>query len=211
MFQDSPIFSLFSLAVAAYLFALWLGDFRHFARTRSPRKGAFEGARPAPARLVGLGVVLALCLLGLSSSAEILTGVSQGQTKVAPFAIFSWLGAAFVEELIFRGYLVVKNRGRAALVLSIIFFSLVFALGHPFLWNYEVPEGASIFGGVWSANITLQAGVSTATVLCCSLLFYALRFAPSNAERSILPCICAHAAYNIGVFAVKAAQGFVQW
>ena len=44
MFQDSPVFSILSFAIALYLFYMWFGDYRHFAKTGELRKGAFEGA-----------------------------------------------------------------------------------------------------------------------------------------------------------------------
>jgi len=46
-------------------------------------------------------------------------------------------------------------------------------------------------------------------VFAGSLWFYAVRFASWNPQRSLLPCFAAHAAKNLGVIAVKAAQGFV--
>ena len=42
-----------------------------------------------------------------------------------------------------------------------------------------------------------------------SLWFYALRFAPFNPGRSLLPCIVGHLTKNLGVFALKGAAGFV--
>ena len=209
MFQDSPIFSVVSLMIAAYLFYMWCGDLRHFSKTGERRKGAFEGASPAPLSLCVAAAVAGAAFLLFNTWAEFGLGASGEQTSVAPWAILSWIGAAFVEELIFRGYLVVKGGGTAALWGSIFFFSLVFALGHPFIWNYEIPEGAGLFGGTWTFTLSAGAIFNTFAVFECSLLFYAIRFVPQNPTRSILPCIIAHAAYNCGVFAVKLAQGFV--
>ena len=211
MFQDSPVYSILSLGVAAWLFYTWLGDLQYLRKNGTPRRGAFAGATPAPVGLCAVGAVAALLLLAVNSFAESACGVSAEQTKVAPWALLSWVGAAFVEELIFRGYLVVQNRGKVALVASIVLFSFVFAAGHPFLWNYEVSDGASLFAGTWSFNLSAQPLINTLAVFECSLLFYALRFVPQNAARSLLPCVCAHAAYNCGVFAIKLSQGFVGW
>jgi membrane protease YdiL (CAAX protease family) len=211
MFQDSPVFSILSFGIALYLFYMWLWDYRHFAKKGELRKGAFEGATTAPTKLIIIAITSALLLLAIVSVAENLAGATADQTSVAPFALISWIGAGFVEELIFRGYLVVKNKGTATLLVSILFFSLIFAVGHPFLWDYTVEDGASVFSGVWKFNPTLQATIATLSVFCCSLLFYTLRFLPINKNRSILPCICAHIAYNCGVFATKLAQGYVQW
>ena len=41
-----------------------------------------------------------------------------------------------------------------------------------------------------------------------SLWFYAVRFFPLNPTRSLLPCVAAHATKNLGVIALKYAQGF---
>lgn len=211
MFQDSPVFSILSFGIALYLFYIWFGDYRHFVKTGKPRKGAFEGATTVSTKLVLIAIIAGVSLLLLVSFAESLAGATSEQTSVAPFALVSWIGAGFVEELIFRGYLVVKNKGRVMLIASILFFSFIFAIGHPFLWDYTVEDGMSIFSGIWKLNFTLQAFIATISVFCCSLLFYSLRFIPMNVNRSILPCICAHITYNCGVFAMKLGQGFVQW
>ena len=114
-----------------------------------------------------------------------------------------------MEELIFRGYLVVQNKGVLALGASMLFFSLLFALAHPFVWNYEIPEGASLLDGVWVWDFSAQPVLSTVSIFECSVLFYLLRFMPQNSNRSLLPCIIAHATYNVGVYLVKLAQGFI--
>jgi membrane protease YdiL (CAAX protease family) len=116
------------------------------------------------------------------------------------FALYT-LAAAFVEELIFRGYLVVENRGRPALVAGIIGASLLFALLHPFLWAWKDRTLVFHFGS--------KAWFSTGMIFAGSLWFYAVRFSPLNPTRSLLPCIAAHAAKNAGVIAIKYAQGYL--
>ena len=211
MFQDDPLFSIITFAIAAYLFYMWWGDFSFYKKNGAPRDKAFQGATSAPLRICLIGAMLAAVLLAIHVLTEDALGVSQEQSSVGIFALFSWVGAAFVEELIFRGYLVVQKRGMAVLILSAVFFSFVFAAGHPFLWDYQVPEGAHFWQGVWSTNFTLQPAMATLAIFECSLLFYFLRFAPTNPNRSLLPCIIAHLTYNVGVFAAKAFQGFVSW
>lgn len=58
-------------------------------------------------------------------------------------------------------------------------------------------------------QFTIKAWFSTAAVFAASLWFYCVRFMPGNPQHSLLPCLAAHAAKNLGVFAVKYAQGFV--
>lgn len=210
MFQDDKFFSIFMFAISAYLFYMWLDDLLYYRKNGgNTRKGAFAGAATVPIKYCLWAAAAALALLALHVWTEYSLGVASEQTSFSYWAIFSWIAAAFVEELVFRGYLVVQNKGAFALVASILFFSLLFALAHPFVWNYEVPEGASLFDGMWVWNFSLQPVLSTVSIFECSVLFYVLRFMPQNPTRSLLPCITAHAAYNIGVYLVKFAQGFI--
>ena len=116
--------------------------------------------------------------------------------------VFASLAAGIVEEVIFRGYLVIDKKGRAALIASCVGFSLIFALIHGHFWSHEEGEPFT-----WT--FTIKAFFSTGILLANSLWFYALRFAPWNQNRSLFPCMLAHAASNFGVFAVKWVQGFV--
>jgi hypothetical protein len=121
------------------------------------------------------------------------------------------IGAAFGEELIFRGFLVVPTRGRAALFGSIVGFSLLFALGHPFLWDWKSLAAGQPKQLVW--DFSLKAWWSTAMVFLFSFWLYALRFPlrypKLNPRASLIPCIAAHLAKNLGVFVIKLAQGHV--
>ena len=210
MFQDDQIFSVFMFAVSAYLFYMWWDDLRYFKKSGGKvRRGAFAGAAPVPAKYCLWGAVAAVGLLALHVWTEYSLGVVSEQTSFSHWAIFSWIAAAFVEELIFRGYLVVQNKGVLALGASMLFFSLLFALAHPFVWNYEIPEGASLLDGVWVWDFSAQPVMSTVSIFECSVLFYLLRFIPQNSNRSLLPCIIAHATYNVGVYLVKLAQGVI--
>lgn len=105
-----------------------------------------------------------------------------------------------MEEVIFRGYLVVENKGRWALIGSCIGFSLIFALIHGHFWSTE--DGFKL-------TLTTKAFFSTGILLANSLWFYAIRFGPWNWDRSIFPCMLAHAASNLGVFVIKLVQGYV--
>ncbi len=211
MFQDDILYSLATFAAGAYLFYIWCGDCSYFRANGADRKGAFAGARPASLKAVAIAVVCALALLGLQMFGENELGFASEQTKVGIFALFSWMAAAFLEELVFRGYLVVQSKGMPLLVGSAFLFSVLFALAHPFLWDYTVADGASVFAGEWKWNISARAFYNTACIFTCSLLFYFLRFAPNNKARSLLPCVAAHFAFNLGVFCIKAWQGFVEW
>ena len=116
------------------------------------------------------------------------------------YLVFATLAAGVVEEVIFRGFLVVDRRGKAALIGSCLGCSLIFALIHAHLWSTED-------GFEWT--FTTKAWFSTSILFANSLWWYAVRFGPWNPTRSIFPCMIAHASSNLGVFAVKLAQGYV--
>lgn len=200
MNPDQPLLLLLLCAGSLVVGKWWLDDWRA-DRRGEPRPGAFSGATPASARAVCLAVAGALGLLAVETGGEYALGIAGGQSRITVlFGVYT-LAAAFLEELVFRGYLVVENRGRAALWLGIVGASALFALLHPFLWRWE--QGAP----TWHAD--RKAVFSTAMIFAGSLWFYCVRYWPLNPRRSLLPCIAAHAAKNLGVFAVKAAQGFV--
>jgi len=188
------------VGVTAYVFWLWLDDLRH-TRAGTPKPGGFPGATTCSGLAVWLAVSGALTLLMLETAGEYALGVSQQQKDISAFYLLAMIAAAFGEELIFRGFLVVTSRGRAGLLLSILGFSALFALSHEFVWIWK--DGGLIF------DFSLKAWWSTAMVFAFSLWMYTSRFLPLNPKRSIIPCIAAHLVKNLGVFAIKFAQGHV--
>jgi membrane protease YdiL (CAAX protease family) len=116
------------------------------------------------------------------------------------FFVFAIIAAGVVEEVIFRGYLVIDHKGRALLIASAVGFSLIFAIIHGHLWSRED-------GFEWT--LTAKAFFSTGILFANSLWFYAVRFGPWNPKRALFPCMLAHAASNLGVFFVKWAQGYL--
>ncbi len=211
MLQDIPTVALINFGIATYLFYMWFSDFKIFRKTKVIEKNALAGATTSPVVLIVIAFFASIALLFVHTCTEMTLAVVDEQSKVKFWALFSWVGAAFIEELIFRGYLVVKNKGKVALYGSIFFFSLIFALGHPFMWDYTIPENAQFWSGTWTFNISAQTVNATISIFECSLLFYVLRFLPLNENRSIIPCIVGHCTYNVGVFITKACQGFVVW
>ena len=200
MGQDNPLLLAGMMVAAGITAKWWWEDYRATGRGQ-PNVRAFPGTAPATGRLIAVAAGGALLLLAIETSGEYALGLTAQQSHLTVlFALYS-LAAAFIEELIFRGYLVVENRGRAALLAGIIGASLGFALLHPFLWEWK------------NGGLVLHPGAkgwfSTAMIFAGSLWFYAVRFLPANPARSLLPCIAAHAAKNLGVFAIKYAQGFV--
>ena len=178
----------------------WCDDYRDALRG-NPAPQPFPGATPAASRALLIAAGGALVLLAGETAGEAALGLTAQQSQMTFLFGLYTLVAAFGEELVFRGYLVVENRGRAALIAAAIGASLGFALLHPFLWEWQ--DGSLRLHG------DDKAWFSTAAVFVGSLWFYAVRFLPMNPTRSLLPCVAAHLTKNLGVFAIKYAQGFV--
>ncbi len=200
MGQDNP-WLLTGMILAGCMVAKWWRDDYRSVRQGSPHPRAFPGASPASRRMLVIATVGALVLLAAETTGEQVLGLTAQQSRITVlFGLYS-LVAAFLEELIFRGYVVMENRGPAALITGIVGASLGFAVLHPFLWEWK--DGTlSLHGGA-------KAWFSTGAIFAGSLWFYAVRFLPGNPSRSLLPCVAAHLAKNLGVVAIKYAQGFV--
>lgn len=192
---------LAGMIVAGTIVAKWWREDLQAARRGPPPARGFPGATPASIRAVTLAAAGALVLVAAETAGESALDLTAQQSRMtALFGLYT-LMAAFAEELVFRGYLVVENRGRAALLAGIVGASLGFALLHPFLWEWR--------DGALHPQLDAKGWFSTGAVLAGSLWFYAVRFLPMNPTRSLLPCIAAHLAKNLAVIGIKAAQGFV--
>lgn len=201
--SDNPWLAVVLTLATWYVFRLWWQDLRA-ARAGTPNPKAFPGAVEWPPRLVIVGIAGSVVLVALETAGEYALGISAEQsTMVALFAVYSVLAAPFLEELVFRGYLVVDRSGPVARWGAAVAASLVFALAHQHLFNW----GDS--GFEWT--LTAKGWFSTGALFASSMWFYALRLHPANAGRSLWPCIVAHAAKNAVVVAVKGATGYLAW
>ena len=203
--SDSPLLVLLVFAGALYLAKLWLDDFRA-ARTGQPNPKALPGATAAPVAAIMIGVIGALVLVGVETAGELALGVSEEQTDITAIFLLAMIGAGILEEVIFRGYLVVTGKGRKLLVLSIVGASLLFALLH-----YQYYMEFSMEGTNRQLTILLEGKPLWSLLLLFlnSLWFYTVRFFKWNPGYSLLPCFAAHIASNLGVFVVKMVQGHV--
>ncbi|KRP35813.1 MAG: hypothetical protein ABS34_10050 [Opitutaceae bacterium BACL24 MAG-120322-bin51] len=200
--NESPFMILLYVGVAAYVGYMYWGDYQSNQLLVQPDPRGMPGATSARWGLYGIGVIGALLILAAETGGEIALGIAAEQSEMVWYLVFAILGAGIVEEIIFRGYLVVDGKGRAALIGSCFGFSLIFAIIHGHFWSNE--EGQAF---AWT--FTTKAFFTTGILLANSLWFYALRFGPWNKNRSLFPCMLAHAASNLGVFFVKWAQGFI--
>jgi len=202
-----PIPTLLYLGAAGYLGYLFFRDYESHQKGNA-HPNALPGATPASRSLILAGALGGVLLVLLETAGEYGLGISGRQSTIPVWAILPLLAAALLEEIIFRGYLVVTTKGRGWLYGSILLFSALFALVH-FHWLTKVEgEGAILFG--YALSLTKEAVWWTLLLFLNSVWFYALRFVPQNRQRSLLPCIVAHAAGNLSVYLVKFFQGYVQ-
>jgi uncharacterized protein len=202
--MNNPLLLLLLTGVGLYFGKLWLDDLRAGVHRPAGSPSPLPGAASAPRRAVIVAVAGALVILAVETGGEIALGLAGEQSKMTVlFALYSILAAPLVEEIIFRGYLVVdpEKHGRRLAWLGALGASLLFAALHPFLWKNDDAGFALTLGP--------KGWFSTATVFATSLWLYAARLAKWNLQRSLLPCFAGHAAKNLGVFAIKAATGFV--
>ena len=197
--NDSPLMLLLMIGGGLYFASMWYSDWQ------SDRTGLGNHAAPLPgttsasrsAILIAIGG--ALLLLAAETWGEIALGLSEQQSDITLLFGLYTLVAAIVEEVVFRGYLVVEKRGRTALLAGILGASLVFALLHNHLWRWD-DEGFAL-------TLTAKGWFSFSAIFLGSLWFYTCRFASWNPRHSLLPCFAAHFAKNAGVLVIKAIQG----
>lgn len=204
---DNPLIIILMVLAAGYILKLWLDDY--FAAQRGePNPKALPGATPAPMGLMILGIVGALLLVGVETAGEYALGVVDQQSTIVFWFLFAMIAAGIIEELIFRGYLVVTGKGKAVLWGSVVLFSLLFAMLHYEHYLHWEEEAA---WHEFSIAFDRKALWTLSLLFVNSLWFYALRFMPMNTQQSLLPCYCAHIASNLGVFLVKLLQGYVSF
>lgn len=216
MTAENPMFHLLMIAAGTYVSNMWWSDLRNHRAGATDTGGALPGARPASRRAITVAVAGALAILAGETMGEIALDLSAEQSEITVLFGLYTLVAAVIEEIIFRGYVVVLKRSRAAMIGSVLAASFLFAAIHPFLWTWDMGNASGMdFFQIWrwsewfNLTLTLKGWFSFGAVWLASIWFYTCRLASWNPERSLLPCFAAHAAKNAGVFAIKAAQGFV--
>ena len=203
--SDSPLLILIVFAGALYLAKLWRDDYLCL-KAGEPNPRALPGATPVPAIALVIAAVGAVVLVLIETGGELALGVSSEQTDIAAVFLFAMVGAGILEEVIFRGYLVITKRGKVFLVGSIIAFSLLFALLH---FQYYARMEDTADGKTLILELNSKSGWSLLLLFLNSLWFYAVRFFKWNPRQSLLPCFVAHIASNVAVFVVKLLQGHV--
>jgi membrane protease YdiL (CAAX protease family) len=199
--MNHPLLLLLMTAAGLYLGKLWLED-RNAARANHANPNALPGATEVPTRVIVGAVVGTVLLLIAETIGEYALGISALQSRMTwVFALYSVAAAPIIEEVIFRGWVVVEHRGRGLMWSAAIVASLIFALLHPFLWHWDNTG--------FAFTVNAKSWFSSAMAFAMSLWLYAVRLGPWNPHRSLLPCFAGHTAKNVGVVVVKAATGYM--
>src|SRR5690242_608415 len=112
--MNHPILLLLMTAAAVWLAKLWQDD-RRAARSGAATPQALPGAADAPRRAVVIAVVGALVILALETAGEVALGLFAQQSKMTwLFALYSVAAAPIIEEMIFRGWIVIEGESRAS-------------------------------------------------------------------------------------------------
>ena len=198
--SEPPLVILLLCGGGLYLAKMWWEDYQAHQRGETIM-GALPGATPTSRPAVIIAIMGTLILLAAETLGEIKLGIDQEQSEITVLFGLYTLVAAFIEEVIFRGYLVINDRSKFARRAAVLAASVLFAAVHPFLWEWD--------DGVWTWTFTAKGWFSTGAIFLGSLWFYFVRFMPTNPQHSLLPCFAAHATKNLGVFLIKGVQGFV--
>lgn len=213
--NDHPPLLILMSVIGIYVLYLWWQDYVG-ARNGGATSNALPGAAPASRKSCLIAATGSLLIVTGETLGELRLGLSDEQSEMTVLFGAYTLVAAFIEELIFRGFLVIEGKGNTLKWAGVFGASILFAVLHPFLWTWEMagaPEWQMILIWKWPEwftwQLTAKGVFSTAAVFVSSLWFYTVRFASFNPSHSLLPCIIAHATKNLGVFAIKGAQGFI--
>jgi uncharacterized protein len=199
--MNNPLLLALLTIAGLHVAKLWDQD-RRAARTGTPTGNPLPGATDASRRSIAIAVLGALALLALETFGEVALGIGGEQSRMTwLFALYSVCAAPVIEEIIFRGWLVIEHGGRTAQWAGAVAASIAFAALHPFLWRWD--------SGGLALTLGTKGWFSSAIVFATSVWFYVARLAAWNPRRSLLPCFAAHAAKNVGVVAIKAASGFM--
>ncbi len=160
-------------------------------KIKASAEGFWPGTTSSSLASVLLSVSGILLITLAESCVEIRYQVAHEQSSLVAIALLSLLGAAVVEEIVFRGFVAPAHLTGLKLLMVVLIGSAVFALFHGF-------------------NISKTQGkISFIFAFLTSVWLYFARFNPLNPQRSLLPCLAGHCVRNLAVFGIKWAQGFI--
>ncbi len=168
----------------------WFSEYQK--RKANPGPELFwPGTTRAPISGILIIVSGILLLTVAETCAEIHYQVTANQSVSNLHILGFTIGAAIVEEMVFRGFAAPSHLRGIKLLGLILIGSVIFSAIHGFDFS------------------TVQGRISLIATFFISVWLYLGRYNPLNPERSILPCLIGHVVRNLAVFGVKWSQGFV--
>ena len=201
--NQNPITILLITGLTIYIAIYWWNDTKK-SLLGQHEPSSLPGAYPTTAIALFIAIIGSLVILAIETCGELLLGIAEKQSTISWLFLLVMISVGFYEEILFRGYLVIENKGRRVLILSIFVFSALFALIH-FHWI----DWKGMKYGWFEFDISLESCYWTSILFVNSLWFYTVRFFVFNKTKSLLPSIAAHIVSNSGVFIVKLVQGHV--
>jgi membrane protease YdiL (CAAX protease family) len=175
-----------------FVLVAWARERRKRRLSGEPEK-FWPGTTYAPMAAYYAAAAGAILITIAEAAVEKRAGLTSMQAEIQAAILFQLLGAAVIEEALFRGFVAPGELVGRKLLALIIIGSLVFALIH----NFHLS--------------TAEGKVNATFAFITSLWLYVVRFNPLNPDRSLLPCFMAHTVRNLAVFGIKASQGFITW
>ena len=175
-----------------FVLVAWARERRKRHLSGEPEK-FWPGTTYAPMAAYYAAAAGAILITIAEAAVEKRAGLTSMQAEIQAAILFQLLGAAVIEEALFRGFVAPGELVGRKLLALIIIGSLVFALIH----NFHLS--------------TAEGKVNATFAFITSLWLYVVRFNPLNPDRSLLPCFMAHTVRNLAVFGIKASQGFITW
>ncbi len=168
---------------------------REYTRRKKTGEGEsfWPGTSTTPVASILIIVAGVLLITIAETCVEKRFGVTNSQSYLPAIYLFAMMGAAIVEETVFRGFAAPAHFTGGKLLTIIFIGSIVFALIH----GFDVSE--------------TKGQISTLFAFIISIWLYLARFNPLNRNRSMAPCYWGHIARNLAVFGIKWAQGFIDF
>lgn len=166
---------------------------REYTRRKKTGEGEsfWPGTSTTPVASILIIVAGVLLITIAETCVEKRFGVTQ--SFLPAVYLFAMMGAAIVEETVFRGFAAPAHFTGIKLLSVILIGSTLFALIH----GFGISE--------------TKGQISTLFAFIISVWLYLGRFNPLNRNRSMAPSYWGHIVRNLAVFGIKWAQGFINF
>ncbi len=184
--------SLFYFALGLGVVWGWRREYKRRIKT-GEGESFWPGTSTTPTASILIIIAGVLLITIAETCVEKRFNVTDSQSRLPAVYLFYLMGAAIIEETVFRGFAAPAHFTGLKLLAVILIGSLIFA----FIHGFDVRE--------------TKGQISTLFAFIISIWLYLGRFNPLNKNRSMAPCYWGHIARNLAVFGIKWAQGFIDF